>query len=58
MNAKLQILGILAVISLGATDVSLVLQEHFGRTSLLILIGPTLAAVASGILALLLEGRR
>jgi hypothetical protein len=40
----LPILGVLAIIALAANDISLALQNHFGRSLVLILFGHIVAA--------------
>ncbi len=47
----LQITGFLIVIALRATAVSHALESHFGRSPILIMIGPILAAVGAAGLA-------
>jgi hypothetical protein len=42
-----QIVGFLVVIALGTTVVSLALQSHFGRSPMLIIVGPILATIAA-----------
>jgi hypothetical protein len=48
-------LGGLAIIALAAADISLALQNHFGRSLVLILSGQILAAVGAAALALWLK---
>jgi hypothetical protein len=40
----LQVLGVLGIIALAATDISLALQNHFGRSLVLVLFGQIVAA--------------
>jgi hypothetical protein len=51
------ILGILLVIALGATVITLGLQTYFGRPLLLTLLGPILAATGATIFAFRLAQR-
>jgi hypothetical protein len=53
----LQVLGALAIIALAATDISLALQNHFGRSLVLVLFGQIVAAGAAAALALWLKKR-
>jgi hypothetical protein len=53
----LQILSVLAIIALAATDISMILQNHFGRSLVLMLVGPILAAETAAGLALWLGKR-
>ena len=53
-----QVLGMLAVIALGATVLSLALQTYFGRLPLLIFLGHILAATGATALALCVAKRR
>jgi hypothetical protein len=54
----LRIVGVLAIIALAATDISLSLQNHFGRSLVLILSGPAIAAGCATALALWLRTRK
>jgi hypothetical protein len=51
------IVGGLAIIVLAATDISLALQNYFGRSIVLILLGQMLAAGGAAALALWLSSR-
>jgi hypothetical protein len=53
----LSILGVLAIIALAATDISLALQSYFGSSLVLILFGQVVAAVDAAALALWLKRR-
>jgi hypothetical protein len=53
----LQIVGVLAIIALAATDISLALQNHFGRSLVLMLLGQIVAAGGATALALWLRKR-
>jgi hypothetical protein len=48
-------MGELAIIALAATDISLALQNHFGRSPVLMLLGQIVAAGGATALALCLE---
>jgi hypothetical protein len=54
----LQVAGVLAIIALAATDISLALQNHFGRSLVLILLGQIVAAGGAAALALWLRTRK
>jgi hypothetical protein len=51
----LQRVGVLAIIALAATDISLALQNYFGRSLVLILLGQIVAAAGAAALALWLR---
>ena len=53
----LPILGMLAIIALAATDISLALQNYFGNSLVLILFGQIVAAGGAAALALWLKKR-
>ena len=53
----LPILGLLAIIALVATDISLALQNYFGDSLVLILLGQLVAAGGAAALALWLKKR-
>jgi ABC-type nitrate/sulfonate/bicarbonate transport system permease component len=50
--------GVLAIIALAATDISLALQNHFGRSLVQILLGQIVAAAGAAALALWLRTRK
>ena len=53
-----QILAVLAIIALAATNISLALQNYFGRSLFLILVGQLAAAGGAVALALWAKKRR
>jgi glycerol uptake facilitator-like aquaporin len=53
----LQIMGVLAIIAPAVTDISLALQNHFGRSLVLMLLGQIVDAVGATALALWLRKR-
>jgi hypothetical protein len=57
MRVQVVLIG-LAIIALGATAISLALQNYFGSSTVLILLGHVLAAAGAAALALWLAHRR